>query len=174
MMEAGALAIFFAAANWLAGGNLSWRKRLGLPGRSVYYAAALLAIVLTPAYGWPGFAVGVNFLWWRLPGWYGAIDAGTMPAANAGQSRLLWMDMAEHMRARDFIVMSARGFVAAPFFLWSAWNAGEWAPVAVLAIVAVWQGVAYELAHRALWRDNAHAELLAGAGWGLAYFTLLA
>lgn len=184
MIELAALVIFFAAANWLAGGNRSWRKRLGLPGRSIYYASVIVAALLTPAYGWMGFAVGVNFLWWRLPGWYGAIDAGTMPAATPGQARLLWFDMNTEplMRVRDFIVMSARGFVAAPIFLYAAYNAQDWTPVAVLAVVSVWQGWSYELVHRAFARvdgdgkrvsDNAHAELLAGAGWGAAYYGVL-
>lgn len=184
MFELAAIVIWFAFANWLAGGNMAWRKRLRLPGRSIYYAAAATAVVLSGLYGWAGFAVAVNFLWWRLPGWYGAIDAGTMPAATAGQARLLWFDMHTEplMRVRDFIVMSARGVVAAPVFLWTAYNGAGWVPVAVLAAVSVWQGISYEAAHRAFARvdgdgkrvsDNAHAEILAGAGWGVAYYVVL-
>lgn len=167
--------LWFAFANWLAGGNLSWRKRFGLPGRSIYYAALLTMIVGWFVHGWAGVAVGVNFLLWRLPGWYGAIDSGLMPAATPGQSRLLWLDMSAHMRLRDFIVMSSRGLLAFPLFAWWAWARGDvLEPALVLTGVSLWQGLAYEAAHRYGDRDNGKAEMLAGAGWGAAYYALLA
>jgi hypothetical protein len=165
---------YFGLMNMIAGGKFQLRERLGLPGRSIYYAGLITIIVGWLAYGAIGAGVGLSFLIWRLPGWYGAIDAGLapIPPEKPGQSQILGFEV-RPLRLRDFLVMSARGLAACPVFVWQAWVGHTWTPLAVLALASLWQGAAYDLAHRSIRQGNGIAEAGAGVGWGLAYYALL-
>lgn len=163
--------IYGAIANAFAGGKIQpVLKQHGgpLPGRGIYYAG-LLSIVLGMAfYGLPGALAGFSFLLWRLPGWYGSIDAGLDPY---NPERDGWN--IRNQRARDFIVMSARGLVAFPVFAYLVYDTGNWGYLIPLVLGSVAQGAAYDLAHRGLNRNNLVAELLSGAIWGVVYWTVL-
>jgi uncharacterized protein YfiM (DUF2279 family) len=150
-----------ALLNRFAGGGLGWERLAhdhGGPvrGRPIYYVALALALTLTPLYGLAGLACAANVLLWRLPGWYGAIDAGTH----------------EHSRARDFAVMAARGLVAAPFFAWAAGDMDAKWPLLALGLASVIVAIAYDVGQRVL-RSFAACELMAGAAWGVAYARVL-
>ncbi|MGE0830809.1 MAG: hypothetical protein AB7O04_15855 [Hyphomonadaceae bacterium] len=155
-------AALYALLNRFAGGGLGWGALAHdhggpLRGRPIYYVALFLAGFLGVQFGWIGVFAAANFLLWRLPGWYGAIDAGRD----------------EGTRLRDFSVMSARGVVAAPFFFWACVPTQSAAPAIILAAASLLQGVSYDLGNHALRRLPASSEYIAGAVWGLAYAIVL-
>ena len=150
-----------ALLNRFAGGGLGWERLAhdhGGPvrGRPIYYVALALALALTPLYGLAGLACAANVLLWRLPGWYGAIDAGTH----------------EHTRARDFAVMAARGLVAVPFFAWAAGALDSIWPLLALGFASILGALAYDAGQR-IARSFVACELMAGAVWGAAYAQVL-
>lgn len=165
--------LFFAAANWVAGGNNRWRKRFRWPGRSIYYAGLAAIVVGWLTYGGLGALIGASFTVWRLPGWYGSLDAGTMPipAEKPGQGKIFGIELQPY-RLRDYIVMSARGLLAFPAFVYVAWRDQTATPLVVLAVACLMVGAMYDLAHHYLARRNDWAEAGVGAVWGMAFFML--
>lgn len=150
-----------ALLNRFAGGGLGWERLARdhggpLRGRPIYYVALVLALALWPLYGAAGLACAANVLLWRLPGWDGAIDAGTH----------------EHTRVRDFAVMAARGLVAAPFFAWASGTIDTFWPLIALGFASIIVALAYDAGQRVL-RSFAACELIAGAVWGVAYARVL-
>lgn len=169
------LAAFVAyggVSNWLAGGQKQWRKRLGLPGRSIYYMGLLAIIVGWFTYGGVGALAGLTFLLWRLPGWYGALDAGVSPLAKPGEGKIFGIDV-RPLRLRDFIVMSSRGLLAFPLFVFVAWRDQTAAPLFVLVVASLAIGGAYDLACRYFKNNTGLAEALTGCVWGIAFFMML-
>lgn len=147
----------FAALNRFSGGGLGWEwmKNNGYRGRPLYYAFLIALTVLYLGFGTVGAIAALSFLLWRLPGWYGAIDAGT----DAGSP------------LRDFAVMSARGLLAFPIF----WYTGQ---LLWLIPFALGIGFFYHLAWHAPWSRQrkdpvADAELNVGVWWGLFLSILL-
>lgn len=165
---------FFTLANLHAGGR-AWRKPLRkyLPGRGIYYAGLAAMVLGWLLYGGWGLLAGASFTGWRLPGWYGALDAGQDPLANPGQGKVFGIDV-RPLRLRDFIVMSLRGFLAFPLFVALAWTTQSAVPLVTLAVAALCQGAVYDIAHIHLQRRNGFAEAFAGGVWGFAYFTMIA
>lgn len=162
MITLAAFAAYFAWANMFAGGRVGWKqvgKQHGgpLPGRGIYYSGALAMIGLGVEYGAVGILIGFSFLVWRLPGWYGAIDAGL----DAGT------------RLRDFLVMFARGFVCFPVFAWEAYAHHTTLPLALLFATSALIACAYDIAHRQFNRANWLAEFWTGILWGAAFYQLL-
>lgn len=140
----------FAALNRLAGDGATFR-RLHLPGRPLWYATALALLVAGPWVGW-GYAAlcALSFATWRTLGWYNAIDGGT----TDGQ------------RARDFWVMTGRGFTLFPVFYASPFATALLAPTA-FAIAIVYDVTANYLRKG---KDPIPcAEVLAGAVLGLVF-----
>ena len=156
-----AFVIYFTIANLFSGGKFKGilRQHNGpLPGRGIYYAGALTMLLGWLLYSLPGLLVGFSFLLWRLPGWYGAIDAG----------------LDKHSRLRDFLVMSARGLVAAPVFAYIFYTGGgDWKVPAILFAASLGQGLAYDVAGHTFMRNFWIAEGLSGAIWGIAYWLLI-
>lgn len=155
-------ALVGALLNRFAGGGLGWERLARdhggpLRGRPIYYVALALALALSPFYGVAGLACAANVLLWRLPGWYGAMDAGTH----------------EHSRARDFAVMAARGFVSVPFFAWAAGTLDSIWPLIALAFASILTAIAYDVGQRVM-RSFTACELMTGAIWGVAYARTLA
>lgn len=160
MLTLAAFILFFTLANMFAGGKFQpiLRQHGGpLPGRGIYYAGLAAMILGFCFYGWIGVLAGASFLLWRLPGWYGSIDAGTVSGTRLG----------------DFAMMSARGMAAFPVFAFAVYYTGSLGPLWILLGASLGQGVAYEVGHRGFDRNNAIAEGLAGAVWGVAYYALL-
>lgn len=156
--------LVFSAANRFAGGGLGWGALTVdhggvVRGRPIYYVGALAVPALYFLYGLGGALAGASFVLWRLPGWYGAIDAGTFAGTPA----------------RDWRVMFLRTVFAFPVFLWSAIERGP-ATLLVWPLLAAWIATSYHLAAHAgaLKRIGGAAEYLAGMGWGLALWALLA
>lgn len=149
MLTAAILVALFAFLNRFSGGGFGWRA--SWRGRPIYYAGLAAIVTLGAMFGIHGALAGLSFLLWRIPGWYGAIDAGTD----------------EGSRLRDFAVMSARGLVAIPIF----------AATSPLAIIPFSLAIAacYDIAwHTIKGKDPvAHAEMAAGAVWGLTLWALL-
>lgn len=171
MIELLAFIAFFTFANVFAGGKIQpvLRQHGGpLPGRGIYYAGLAAIILGWFTFGIPGALAGLSFLVWRLPGWYGAIDAGLDPY-NPERDGFNIPDQ----RLRDFLVMSARGLVAAPAFVYAVWVTGDWKAILTLVGASLGQGLVYDIAHREFNRNNFLAEGLSGAVWGVAYFILL-
>lgn len=164
---------FMAAANWFAGGQMQIRKRLGLPGRSIYYAGLAAIFVGYAAYGPLGALAGASFTAWRLPGWYGALDAGMSPLATEGQGRIFGIDV-RPLRLRDFIVMASRGLLCFPVFVFMAVREQAWLPIIVLVNASLLIACVYDLAnHVPKTRRVDLAEAGTGAVWGLALFAVL-
>lgn len=161
--------VLYAALNRFAGGGMGW-KSLGrqydgiLPGRAIWYAAALACLCGGALFGWTYAAwCAASFLCWRTLGWYKAIDAGT----NDGTA------------LRDFAVMSARGLLLFPLFVWRAFEVQSLWPLAALFAASFGVGAAYHIAwhFRPLMVFNldgvARAEVLAGAWIGIVFAVLV-
>lgn len=156
--------LFFAIANLWSGGK--FRPWTGdLPGRSHYYSSMAALALGWGLFQWPGLLAGFSFLLWRLPGWYGSLDAGT----NEGSP------------ARDAAVMSLRGLLAFPVFLWALYEANidplsdlVLAPLWALLAASLGQGLVYYVGNRIAvsWRFWL-IEGMAGAVWGVAYWVVL-
>ncbi len=160
MIAALAFTAWFALANLWSGGK--FKRWVGdLPGRSHYYSSLATLIAGGAVLGVEGAVIGLSFLIWRLPGWYGALDAG----ANEGG---VW---------RDVAMMSLRGLAFGPYFLWRFFLSNS-DPLATLDLTALYclaagcvaQGAAYWFANHLMRRHGWiwWAEGLGGAAWGLA------
>lgn len=176
MFELIATAAFVGFMNYCAAGGpyigpLRWRKALGLPGRSIYYAGLVCIFAGIVAYGWPGFMCGLSFLLWRLPGWYGALDAGTN--IDPPEKSKIFGVVIGNQRARDFIVMSARGLLMFPAFTYFAYIDRSAAPLLILIAASLAQGVSYDIGYRWFGKVDGARELLAGAAWGVAFWAVL-
>lgn len=163
-------AILYSMLNRFAGGGLDWKvigRQYGgpLPGRAIWYAAALAFALCAAAIGdAAALACAASFLLWRTIGWYNAIDAGT----NTETAR------------RDFRVMSAIGLLLAPAFIFAAWRTQNYWLLVLIPATALGIGAAYHAAWhlKALHPFNkdgvARAEYLAGAVIGIAFATAYA
>lgn len=165
MLQLAAFVAFFTLANLWSGGK--FKRWVGdWPGRSHYYSSIAALALGWGLFGFAGLLIGASFTLWRLPGWYGALDAGTYQGATF----------------RDFAVMSLRGLAAFPFFLWALYEANadplsdlDLRPLLILLAACVGQGVAYFVGNRfpvaalKFWV----AEGTAGAIWGAAYALVL-
>lgn len=167
-----------AFANYCAAGGpyigeKRWRKALGLPGRSIYWAGVATMALGYVTLGWPGFWAGVAFLFWRLPGWYGAFDAGSN--IDPPEKSKIFGFVVANQRLRDFVVMSARGLLMFPPFLWAAWQALDPWPIGVLLLGSIAQGAAYDIGNhnRILRPIDGAREMLAGGAWGVAFHLIL-
>lgn len=162
---------FYALANQFAGGKyrqmLYDLTRIAYPGRSIYWAGLVAMLFGWFTAGLVGALAGFSFLLWRLPGWYGTIDAGT----NEGEV------------VRDVTLMALRGLVAAPVFLHVFFEgqqdklaAIQWEALVVWATACAGQGAAYWLGNHVLyprtrfWDAGFWSEGLAGAVWGAAFY----
>ena len=95
----------YCFANRLAGDGAIFRK-LKLRGRPLWYASVLALFLSTPIIGLTNSLLfSATFGFWRSLGWYSAIDGGT----TDGQ------------RDRDFWVMSGRGLLWFPIFVFTGW-----------------------------------------------------
>ena len=159
MIEPLALILGFATLNRFCGGG--FEKPQGplpdLPGRAIWYAGALLLVVLPWFYGWPGAAVALAFITYREPGWRAVFGA-----------ELDWR-RAENPRLKMFL----RSLFAAPLMLLG------WSGLAALVAFAALAVVAYEVGNRAMLRWPSEnrlmqfAEPLAGAAFGFLAWWLL-
>lgn len=152
-------------------GKDRWRKALKLPGRSIYYAGLAAILLGWWAYGKEGALCGLAFLLWRLPGWYGAMDAGTND--DPPEKNKIFGVVMKNQRLRDYIVMSARGLMMFPPFVYFAWTEGSVVPLMVLVAASLAQGWSYDFGYRAMGNVDGARELLAGAAWGAAFWLVL-
>ena len=157
---------FFLIGNRFCGGGFGWnqiaRSNGGpIPGRPLYYFGLLALVALTYFYNLIGLAMALSFILWRLPGWYGAIDAGTD----------------KHSRLRDFLVMGLRAIpLAIPLWIAGWFNQNYFLYGAASAALIVSIPLAYDIAWHWLRRGKdpvAIAEMIAGVFIGLAYWFVL-
>lgn len=172
MAEAFAATLLYALLNRFAGGGRIWKK-LGrqhggpLPGRAIWYASVLAFLVLWPLVGpVASGATAISFLTWRTLGWYDAIDAGTNDGTALG----------------DFSVMSARGLMLFPAFVFAALLASAVAGVLMQVGLLVAASIGIGACYHAAWHWKpvqrfgkdavARAEYMAGALIGSVFATL--
>lgn len=160
--------LLFSILNRFAGGGLIWRhvgNQHGgvLEGRAIWYATPAAFAALVPLLGWADAALCAgSFLLWRTPGWYNSIDAGTNTETAA----------------RDFVVMSARGLLLFPVFVYGAFRDWSVLPLVLLLATALSVGLAYHAAwhfkplQRFACDGVARAEFMAGALIGVAFAAL--
>lgn len=156
---------FFIVGNRFCGGGFGWnqiaRSNGGpIPGRPLYYFGLLAIGVLSYYYHLLGLIAALSFVAWRLPGWYGAIDAGTD----------------KHTRLRDFLVMGLRAIPLALPFAYVVFTTGSFIlPVLIGSLLVVSIPTAYDVSWhliKNLKDPVAIAEKIAGACIGLAYSLL--
>lgn len=151
---------FMAAMNSFAGGRFPFGERTSVfsqeaPGRPIFFAAPIVAFVLWAFFGLPGLIAGLSFLLWRLPGWYGGLDGGSMT----------------HTADRDFLVMAGRGVLAFPMFFYKF----EWENLPLFFCFCVLIGTSYVMSaiiadYR--WDPITAAEWMVGAVWGVTFWML--
>jgi hypothetical protein len=101
----------YTLANRISGGgygiiNIFKSKGGFVPGRPMWYVSILFLLPITALHWGIQYAAicTLSFMTWRTLGWYKALDAGTH----------------EGTPLRDFIVMSLRGLMNFPAFLYCA------------------------------------------------------
>ena len=163
--------LLFVFLNLFAGGKIQpvLRQHGGpLPGRGIYYSSLAALLILTPHYGWPGAVTALSFLIWRIPSWYGSIDAGLDPYNPERDKFYL-----ENQRVRDFAVMSFRGLFCFPIFAFMAGADHSVLPILTLFMASLLHGAIYDFCLRSLHRNSLMAEVLSGATWGAAFYAVI-
>lgn len=157
------LTLFYALANRFSGGGLGWRSTFR--GRPIYYAGLAAMVVGWFLMGWTGVFAGLVFLVWRLPGWYGAIDAGTDEGSRLRDGSVM------AVRALPFAFAYAVGGAIFPLELMD-FGKVVWAPIALSVCVALSYDIAWHYVRPRPKDPVVWAEVMAGACWGVFFWAM--
>ena len=157
------LVLFYSLANRFSGGGLGWRA--SFRGRPIYYAGLAAMVVGWFLMGWTGVFAGLVFLVWRLPGWYGAIDAGTDEGSRLRDGGVM------ALRALPFAFAYAIGGAIFPLELLD-FGTVVWASIALAVFVAWSYDAAWHLLEPRPKDPVALAELATGAAWGVFFWVM--
>lgn len=156
--------IFYSLANRFSGGGLGWKS--SFRGRPIYYAGLAAIILGWFTAGWEGALAGLTFLLWRIPGWYGGIDAGNQAGTRLRDAFTMFLTAVPFALLYGAI---AQGISINPDSIPLVFGAS----VALGLAIAASYDIAWNVVRPRLKDPVALAELLAGAAWGVFFWIKL-